>query len=79
MPEFALAAAGVVVFALTTWASLTFGYQVFQTMWETDQAEGSDPVQLPSDDVTIPLLAIDTADGDSTPTRELVHPAAPAA
>ena len=37
MPDFALAASGAVVFALTTWASLAFGYQLFQNMWEDDQ------------------------------------------
>ena len=34
---FGLAAAGTVIFALTTWASLAFGYQIFQNAWEDDQ------------------------------------------
>ena len=79
MPEFALAAAGAIVFALTTWASLTFGYQVFQNMWETDQDEGFAPAQLPTDDRAIPLLVVDAPDADATRQSELAHPPAPAA
>jgi hypothetical protein len=57
MPEFALAAAGAVVFALTTWASLAFGYQVFQNLWETDQADGAAPARPSIDEVVFPALA----------------------
>ena len=38
MPDVALAAAGAVVFAITTWASLAFGYQVFANLSEDDRA-----------------------------------------
>jgi hypothetical protein len=57
MPEFALAGAGAIVFALTTWASLAFGYQVFQTMWESDQADEPAPVRPEDEEVAIPVLA----------------------
>lgn len=60
MPELALAVAGVIVFAITTWASLVFGYQVFQDRWETDQADDADAARLPTDDRTLPLLAVVT-------------------
>lgn len=43
MSDLVLAGAGVIVFALTTWASLVFGYQVFQTSWEMDQDQ-ADPL-----------------------------------
>lgn len=78
MPEFALAAAGAIIFTLTTWASLTFGYQAFQDMWESDLAEGAVPVHAPTEDVPPPLLYVDSTDGDARPS-ELVYPDAPAA
>lgn len=43
MPDVALAGLGTIVFALTTWASLAFGYQVFQDRWDADQATSHDP------------------------------------
>ena len=64
MPDLALAAAGVIVFALTTWASLAFGYQAFQNMYETEQAEGVTPAGLPTDDRAIPVLAADDTAGE---------------
>lgn len=67
MADFALAGAGAFVFALTTWASLTFGYQVFQDMWETDQAADAAPdVQLTTDDHAVPVLAGRATDGGVT-------------
>ena len=42
MSDVALGVAGAVVFALTTWASLAFGYQVFANLSDEDQvADGS--------------------------------------
>ena len=38
MSDVALAAVGAVIFAVTTWASLAFGYQVFANLSEDDQA-----------------------------------------
>lgn len=43
MPDVALAAAGAVIFAVTTWASLAFGYQVFANLSEDDQAPEASP------------------------------------
>ena len=37
MSDVVLAVAGAVVFAITTWASLAFGYQVFANMSDGDQ------------------------------------------
>ncbi len=78
MPEFALAAAGVIVFALATWASLAFGYQVFQNMWDTDQVDDPAPALLPTEDREIPLLAVDSTKHEAR-VNELVRPAAPTA
>lgn len=50
MSNLVLAAAGAVVFALTTWASLAFGYQIFQNAWEEDQASEVPPKLLPPAD-----------------------------
>ncbi len=47
MSTFGLAAAGTVIFALTTWASLAFGYQIFQNAWENDQVPDVLPESLP--------------------------------
>jgi hypothetical protein len=79
VPEFALAAAGAVVFALTTWASLAFGYQVFQNTFETDQALGAVPAPSPIDDLRVPARAGDVIDGEPAHPNELLHPAAPTA
>ena len=51
MSTFGLAAAGVVIFALTTWASLAFGYQIFQNAWEHDQVPDvlSEPLPVAED------------------------------
>ncbi len=67
MPDFVLAAAGALVFALTTWASLAFGYQVFQNLWEEDQSDDAVPTGLP-DDRSTPLLKADHA------VVEVAHP-----
>lgn len=79
MTDVALAIAGVTVFALTTWESLVFGYEVFQHIWETDQADGAASARPPSDDPAISLPVADATDGDASRPSELVHPAAPTA
>ena len=79
MSDIAIGAAGVVVFALTTWASLAFGYQVFQHMWETDQEDDVVPVVVPATDRATRLLTTDTADEHVAVPRELVTPAIPPA
>lgn len=79
MPDFVLAAAGAIVFALTAWASLAFGYQVFQNMWETDQADGAAPAPVPTDDLPIPRLAVVANDGEVAQPSESVPAAAPTA
>jgi len=43
MSDVALAAAGAVIFAVTTWASLAFGYQVFANLSEDDHAPDASP------------------------------------
>ena len=43
MPDVALAAAGAVIFAVTTWASLAFGYQVFANLSEDDRVPDASP------------------------------------
>ena len=47
MSTYGLAAAGAVIFAVTTWASLAFGYQIFQDAWENDQAPDVLPEPFP--------------------------------
>jgi hypothetical protein len=54
--DVALAAAGAVIFAVTTWASLAFGYQVFANLSEDQQAPDASPES--------PLVA---PDGHDTP------------
>ena len=79
MSDIAIGAAGVVVFALTTWASLAFGYQVFQHMWETDQENDVVPVVLPATDRATRMSTVDTADDHIAVPSELVTPALPPA
>ena len=43
MSNVALAVAGAIVFALTTWASLAFGYQIFANLSADDQATDGAP------------------------------------
>lgn len=79
MPEYALAAAGVFVFALTTWASLVFGYEVFQHIWEADPANDPDPAPSSTDDgpAPVPVATVDPTSGDVLVPGGPVHPAAP--
>lgn len=79
MSDIAIGAAGVVVFALATWASLAFGYQVFQHMWETDQEDDVIPVVVPATDRVAPALTVDTARDHGVVPSEFVTPALPPA
>lgn len=79
MPDLAIAAVGVTVFALTTWASLAFGYQVFQHLYEADEADETAPAQPAPDERVIPLLTVDTTEAGAAPPSEIVLPASPAA
>ena len=79
MSDIAIGAAGVVVFALATWASLAFGYQVFQHMWETDQEDDVVPAMYPATDRATPVLTSDNAGDHGVVPSEFVTPALPPA
>jgi hypothetical protein len=79
MSDLVLAAAGAIIFLLTAWASLVFGYQVFQNMWDADQVDGAAHSHPPVEDRAVPLLAVDATDGEGARSNGFVQPAAPAA
>lgn len=59
MPDYALAIAGVFVFAVTTWASLVIGYEVFQHLWEVDSPDVADAAGSPTEGRALAISSLD--------------------
>jgi len=53
VPDFVLASAGAVIFAVATWASLAFGYQVFANLSDDEAPDASPDSPLDRPDLTV--------------------------